>query len=168
MSDKPKSERTSGEASTVDSLQQVEKTLSEVADKVAATLPPEPVAEVVNFPSIKRQFFDVLHDDERHEVWIGMKLRQTIKGQRVDQRTGQRGSVEDMEVSADAIGCLVGIDAAKQEIVLALTRDAQLLNEQRQRQDMLKTPTGPQRTSILDRASSALGRAFSAGKTLIH
>ena len=114
-----------------------------------ADIPAEPI---VNFPAIKRQVFDVLHDDERNEVWIGMKLRQTVKGKR-----SENGPIEDIEVNIDGLSAIICLDAAKQEILMALGRDSQMLNEKRQRQNALKG------NGILDRLTAGLGKAL-AGK----
>ncbi len=129
-----------------------------VADAVVEGPPPEPAA---NFPKITRQFFDVLYDDERSEVWIGMRLRQTMKGRKM-LPNGQPGPIEDVEVNADAVGVIVGLDAAKQEVLIALNKDAQALNQKRARQEALKG------NGILDRLTAGLGRAVNAGKSLIH
>jgi hypothetical protein len=116
------------------------------------------------FPAIKRQVFDVLFDDDKSEVWIGMKLRQTVKGQMMDPRTRQPGPVQDIEVNTDALAILISLDSAKQEVIIALNKDAQALNEKRQRQAMLTAPSGPQGSSLMDRLSAGLGKTF-AGKT---
>ena len=107
---------------------------------------------IVNFPAIKRQVFDVLHDDERNEVWIGLKLRQMVKGRR-----SENGPVEDIEVNIDGLSAMICLDAAKQEVMMALGRDTQMLNEKRQRQQALKG------NGILSRLTDGLGKAF-AGK----
>ena len=108
---------------------------------------PDPI-----FPRIKRNLFDVLHDDERNEVWIGLKLRQTVKG-----RTRENGPIEDVELNVSEMATMVALDSMKAEVLMALARDAQLLNEKRQRQAALKG------NGVLDRLSAGLGRAF-AGK----
>ena len=122
-----------------------------------APLPDEiiehPAAEVVSFPAIKRQVFDVLHDDERNEVWIGIKLRQTVKG-----RLTKDGPIEDIEVNMDQLSAIVCLDTAKQEVLMALGRDGNQLAEKRGRQAALK------QNGILGRLTDGLGRAF-AGKT---
>ncbi len=125
-----------------------------VADKVIEGLPPEPAA---NFPKIRRVLWDVYHDDERNEIWIGVKCRFTAKG-----RTRENGPIEDIEMNHDQIAVLTSLDAAKQEALIALSRDIQMLNEKRQRQAALKS------NGILDRLTAGLGRAVNAGKSLIH
>jgi len=115
-------------------------------EDLPATPPvPEPV-----FPPIKRQLYDVLYDDSRNEVWIGVKLRQTLKG-----RTRPDGPIEDVEVNIDGVSCIVALDGAKQEILVALGRDSQALAEKRARQQALKG------NGILDRLTAGLGKAFS-------
>ena len=114
--------------------------------------PQAPAAEVVAFPAIKRQVFDVLYDDERNEVWVGIKLRQTMKAQ-----MKENGPVEDVEVNMDTLSAIVCLDSAKQELLMALARDQQALTEKRQRQQSLKT------NGVLGRLTDGLGRAF-AGK----
>lgn len=113
---------------------------------------PEVPAEVVSFPSIKRQVFDVLYDDERNEVWVGIKLRQVMKA-----RLTEKGPVEDVEVNMDTLSAIVSLDSAKQELLMALARDGQALSEKRQRQQALKA------NGVLGRLTDGLGRAF-AGK----
>jgi hypothetical protein len=130
-----------------------EKPAADSVEEVKPDVPaaPEPMPL---FPRIKRQVFDVLHDDERNEVWIGLKLRQTMKGQKV-YPNGLKGPVEDVEVNIDAIAAVVCLDSAKQEVLLALSRDSQLLNDKRNRQAALKG------NGILDRLTAGLGKAFS-------
>jgi hypothetical protein len=126
--------------------------MSDESPAAADSIIEHPAAEVVSFPTIKRQVFDVLHDDERNEVWIGMKLRQTVKA-----RLTKDGPVEDVEVNIDQISAIISLDAAKQEVIMALGRDCQALNEKRQRQQALKA------NGVLGRLTDGLGRAF-AGK----
>lgn len=125
-----------------------------VADKIIEGLPAEPAA---NFPKIRRVLWDVYHDDERNEVWIGVKCRFTAKG-----RTRENGPIEDIEMSHDQVALITSLDAAKQEVLIALARDAQQLQEKRARHAALKS------TGILDRLNVGLGRAVKAGKSLIH
>ncbi len=135
----------------------VEETASDiaaVAEKIADGLPAEPEAV---FPKIRRPLWDVYHDDERNEIWIGVKCRYTAKG-----RTSENGPIEDVEMNHDSIAVITSLDAAKQEALIALSRDMQMLNEKRQRQAALKG------NGILDRLTAGLGRAVGAGKSLIH
>lgn len=133
-------------------MSQLDPTVPAATENDGDTLIEHPAAEVVSFPTIKRQVFDVLHDDERNEVWIGMKLRQTVKA-----RLSEKGPIEDVEVNIDQISAIICLDSAKQEVIMALGRDSQLLNEKRQRQQALKA------NGVLGRLTDGLGRAF-AGK----
>lgn len=128
--------------------------MESAADAAAATLPPEPSA---NFPKIRRQLWDVYRDDERNEIWVGIKCRFTAKG-----RTREGGPIEDLELNHDSIAIITSLDAAKQEAVIALAKDTQELNEKRPRRAAL------QGNGLLDRLSAGLGRAVTAGKSLIH
>lgn len=107
---------------------------------------------VVNFPVINRRIWDVFHDDERNEIWVGVKCRLTVKGQ-----TKPNGPVEDVEINHDAIVVITSLDAAKQEVLMALGRDAQMLNEKRASRERLKA------SGILGRLTDGLGKVF-AGK----
>ncbi len=140
--------------------EQKEKTLQDVAADVTkhVELPPAAEAEApANFPKIRRVLWDVYHDDERNEVWVGIKCRYTAKG-----RTREGGPIEDVELSHDQLALVTSLDAAKQEVLIALSRDGQQLQEKRARQAALKG------NGILDRLTAGLGRAVSAGKSLIH
>jgi hypothetical protein len=128
------------------------KTISAEMEDKSPGIPVE--EKIPEFPDIKRQVFDVLYDDSKHEVWIGVRLRQTIKAQKVDQKTGQRGPVEDIEVNIDPLGAMISLDSAKQELLMALNRDAQILNEERARQEALKS------NGIMRRLNSGLGKVF--------
>lgn len=128
--------------------------MKSAADAASETLPPEPAA---NFPKIRRVLWDVYHDDERNEIWVGVKCRYTAKG-----RTRENGPIEDVEINHDQIAILTSFDAAKQEALIALARDMQLLHEKRARQAALKG------SGLLDRLTAGLGRVVNAGKSLIH
>lgn len=137
-----------------------DKTLSDVAHEVAkhVEIPPPAEAEApANFPKIRRNLWDVYHDDERNEVWVGVKCRFTANG-----RTREGGPIEDVEMSHDQIALITSLDAAKQEALIALARDGQQLQEKRARRAALKG------SGILDRLTAGLGRAVNAGKSLIH
>lgn len=129
-----------------------------VAEAVAEKLPPEPEAI---FPKIRRPLWDVYHDDERNEIWVGVKCRFVARGQRAPG-----APIEEVEMNHDGMSVVTSLDAAKQEALIALSRDMQQLNEKRARQEALKAPR-PQ-GSILDRLTAGLGRAVGAGKSLIH
>lgn len=132
--------------------------LAAVADKIVDGLPPEPAAV---FPKIRRPLWDVYRDDERNEIWVGVKCRFTAQG-----RTVENGPIEVVELNHDAMALVTSLDAAKQEVLIALAKDQQELNEKRQRQAALRAPR-PQ-GSVLDRLTAGLGRAVNAGKSLIH
>ena len=83
-----------------------------------------------------------------------------MKGQKV-YPDGQRGPVEDVEVNIDGVGIIVCLDAAKQEVILALGRDQQALNEKKQRREMLNG------NGLMGRLNAGLGKAFAAGKSLL-
>src|ERR1700676_3061365 len=100
---------------------------------------------IVNFPKIHRHVFDVIHDDERNEVWVGIRLRSTAKG-----RIEKDGPIEDVEVGLDPISIIISLDAAKQEVLMALSQDNQKLSAERQRKLALKT------TGLLGRINSGL------------
>lgn len=144
-------------ASAADLGEKTTETLADVAARVTADLPPEATEPPANFPKIRRQLWDVYHDDERNEIWVGVKCRFTAKGQ-----TRPNGPVEDVELNHDAMAVMTSLDAAKQEALVALARDQQQLNEKRQRQAALKG------NGILDRLNNGLGWAVNAGKSLIH
>lgn len=116
-----------------------------------------PAEAPANFPKIRRLIWDVYHDDERNEIWVGIKCRFTAKG-----RTRENGPIEDVEMNHDNMSVVTSLDAAKQEALVALARDGQMLNEKRGRQAALKS------NGILDRLTAGLGRAVGAGKSLIH
>ncbi len=122
------------------------ETLEEVKAVVEAIEPP------TNFPKITRRFWDVFHEDERNEIWVGVKVRTTVKG-----KTSERGPIEDVEVNLDALAVVTAFDAAKQEVLMALMADASMLNEKRARQQALKS------NGVLSRLTDGLGRVL-AGK----
>lgn len=157
MLDKPQSEWTAEDAAHESARQEASapsSDLSAAAEKVAESLPPEPA---VNFPKIRRPLWDVYHDDERNEIWIGVKCRFTAKG-----RTRENGPIEDVEMNHDGLAVVTSLDAAKQEAIIALSRDMAQLREKHARQAALKG------NGILDRLTAGLGRAVNAGKSLIH
>lgn len=119
------------------------------ATEVTTENVPATPAPVIVFPVITRRFWDVFYDDERHEVWFGVKVRTTIKGQ-----TRENGPIEDVAVNIDATTILVALDAAKQEVMSALMKDSQALNEERARKAALKS------TGILDRLTAGLRGAM--------
>ena len=112
---------------------------------------------LVNFPKIQRHVFDVLHDDERHEVWIGVKLRTPAKAKFTED-----GPIEDIEMSFDAVSILVSLDAAKQEVLMALSKDSKMLQEHLQRRQSLN------KSGILSRVNHSVGKIFDRAKSLIH
>lgn len=144
------------------SAEKASDTLDKITENIGAIQPkkePEsPATPPTNFPPLLRRFFDVFHDDERHELWVGIKMRTNIKGQ-----TRNGGPIEDVEVNLDAISIVTALDAAKQEALVVLMRDQQNLNEQRARRAALKD------TGVLGRLNLGLSKAVgSAKKILIH
>ena len=126
-------------------------------DASPAAAAPAPTEPEPIFPSIKRNVFDVLHDDERNECWIGIRLRQTQKMQRRDQRTGAVGPVEDVEINIDPMAVLVALDSAKAEVLMVLNKDTQLLNQKRQRQALIAAPVkGVSIGGMMDRLGKTL------------
>lgn len=115
-----------------------------------------PTEDPANFPKIRRPMWDVYHDDERNEIWVGIKCRFTARGQ-----TKENGPIEDVEVNHDSLAVVTSLDGAKQEVMIALQRDMQMLNEKRRARAALKS------TGILDRVNAGLGRVLDAGKKLI-
>ncbi len=114
-------------------------------------------APAVNFPTIQRRVFDVLHDDERHEVWIGVRLRTPVKAKLTED-----GPVEDIEMSFDGLSILASLDASKQEVLFALNADSQKLREEIGRKQALR------KTGVLGRLTQGLGAAMGRAKSLIH
>lgn len=114
-------------------------------------------APSVLFPKIARQVYDVLHDDDRHEVWIGIKLRTPAKG-----KLSKDGPVVDLEMSFDPLSIVMSLDAAKQEVIMALSKDNQMLNQELQRKAALQT------NGVMGRLNAGLGDLFNKGKTLIR
>lgn len=108
------------------------------------------------FPKIRRLIWDLFYDDEKNEVWVGIKLRATIKAQ-----TRQGGPVEDVEVNHDVMAIITSLDAVKQEALFALNKDMQALNAKRQRQQALKG------SGIIDRLSAGIGDALNKGKSIL-
>jgi hypothetical protein len=115
---------------------EIEVKSAEEAVAVDIAKPTPPPETPVNFPKIVRPIWDAFYDDERNEVWVGVKIRGTVKAQ-----TSPNGPVQDVEVNLDALSLVTSLDAAKQHALQFLGRDAQLLNEKSQRQASLKTPT---------------------------
>jgi len=119
----------------------------------SATVSPE---VPVNFPKISRKMWEVFFDDERNEIWIGVKSRQTVRGMR-----RQGGPLEDIELCVDPLSLLLALDSAKTEAMTALYKDQQVLMEKTQRREALKG------NGILDRLSAGLRGTVEAGKKLL-
>jgi hypothetical protein len=109
----------------------------------------------INFPKINRQLWDVFHDDARNELWVGIKMRTIIKA-----KTRENGPVEDVEVNIDPLSVVTSLDAAKQSLLIEVAKDQQILMEERQRKQALKS------NGILDRLTSGLGKTFNVGKSV--
>lgn len=88
MSDKPQSEWTPEEAAAEAARQ---------AEKSAATAPAVEAAPAVNLPQLTEgRLTETFYDDERHEVWVGVKLRSTVKA-----KLTAESPVSDVEISLD-------------------------------------------------------------------
>ncbi len=118
------------------------------------TIPTEAIPEApVNFPKVSKTA-EAFYDDERHEVWIGVKLRATVKG-----KTKEDGPVEDIEVNLDPMFTMACLDSVKPNVFQFLMQDGNELMQARARKKALSD------NGILSRLSAGLGNIK---KTLIH
>lgn len=131
----------------------IQEQMKAEAQDVPAESKPE---EQAHFPKIRRLIWDLFYDDEKSEIWIGIKLRTTVKAQ-----TRQNGPIEDVEVNHDAMAIITSLDAVKQESLFALNKDIMALNQKRARQQALKS------NGILDRLSAGIGSTIQAGKSIL-